>query len=410
MSIPQILTNINHILQRRKLLNDLTLLKPKAGNYPLAPGIEWHANICFFSAIMQLIYRIEELVPFLIHTNIRNQYKQDSIIQQYIDFLQILYQKAHITENNIFTVLEQQNITNKCITGVGSNFGSWEDPSQIGTPILNILNDICFLHYIGDDPNKWYNLDADYENICNINKFTLPKTDPRTFIGFDKFTYRCYLNIFMPKSDFTVIDKGNKIHSESKMDEYIIKNNDKIQDEKKKCNYNLNKKEHISILTIESKDFTGKIEDKINEDSIEIRHAEFNDTTYQLFIEKEIRIPNKYFVCDISNKTRDGHNITLCDSSGKIHLKYGDREKHYELIGGLRYSPGHWTAYIKHNTVWYFYDGSRRVIQDISDHDSRMLYTLLYREVNDELFDTIDPEIVPNNLEQYLTRYGSKSS
>ena len=115
-------------------------------------------------------------------------------------------------------------------------------------------------------------------------------------------------------------------------------------------------------------------------------------------------------MCDIGNRIPSGHNVEITE---KIDVEFQNIQNdntmimhRYELIGAARYSPGHWTAYIKHNTGWYFYDGSSRMhYESIPEGDLKMLYTLLYRQINETLFETIDPDDVSSNLKDYLDQY-----
>lgn len=405
----QILTEINILYKRKQYINTLLniLTDNIAGNYKLAPGIEWHNNICYFSSIIQLIYRIEELIPFIIHNNVKKQYKSDNYISYFIKFMEIMYNKADSEKNNIFTINEQQKITKLCIVGTGATFGFVEDPSQIGTPILNILSDICNIDYNSMN----YAINAEYNDICIENHKKLPLNDPRTFFAWEETIYRCYLDIILNKNDFIDIKDGKISHSEIKMNNYLNEEKQNINNEIEKCKkFQEISRTYYPILSLNESNTIINIEELIkNNTKIEVKHTELENNKYQLFVEKTIYIPNKYFICDIANKTSTGHKVNIMgkNNDGIIELEYNNINQYYELIGATKYSHGHWTAYIKHANGWYLYDGSKREnYKSIPNDDLKMLFTLLYRQVDNNLFETIDPNSISENLKTYLDQYG----
>lgn len=208
MSIQNILQEINSIQKRRQNINalsdmlfekgitqkELTVWKPDekvppkktfseqpipinlivwkstSGDYKLASGIQWHANICYFSALMHIIYRIEELIPFLIQNNIKKQYKENSYARNTIQFLEELYNRSDTVKNKIFTKEEQEEsgITETCIIKAGFTFGRFQDPSDIGTPMLNSISDICYLDSINNISSYQFNATGQTEQMWNM--------------------------------------------------------------------------------------------------------------------------------------------------------------------------------------------------------------------------------------------------
>ncbi len=456
MSIIELLAELDILYKRKeninKLLNLLTeqtvenpnlLIPPteqnvtspkltdKPGNYELAPGIQWVNNICFFSALLHIIYRIEELIPFIIHKNIKAQYNEKSYITDFIELMKIMHNKANTIKNNKVEINEHRGRTENCITGTNNNFGLYEDPSKVGVPLLNILVDICNLDVFKEPPFYPYN--GTYEKICGQKKYDLPLDDPRTFFSFKQTIYKCNLNIILNKKDFDMSYEERKkmpnmthqrleqikkdfMHSENLFKIYLQKNKLTIEEKINECDksnrFELDSQSYFPILSIPVPEINDKnnlfnIEDLIKAKSeTETKFHETNyEINYALFAEKTIYEPNKYILIDIPNKTGEGHNIKIQNEKGNIHLKYGNIDKNYELIGTLRYTPGHWTTYIKHNTGWYLYDGGERKkmkFNNIPTGEQSTLFTLLYRENVPNLFDTIDPEKVPPNLNDYL--------
>ena len=127
----------------------------------------------------------------------------------------------------------------------------------------------------------------------------------------------------------------------------------------------------------------------------------------------------KIFEFDDSGRAKKlNHNIRLCNDQGnikfpKISIEKENFNQDYELIAISAQSGsligGHYIAYIKYNNNWKRYNdssvtdlGVTNKIHEIIKNDGFDSYLLLYQEVTQQPFNYVDPNKVPNNLEDYL--------
>lgn len=409
-NIVKILDNINDIYKKENniqtIINRL-ILKPQriAGNYELAPVIEWHDNICYFISAMHLLYRIEELIPFIIHPNIKGQYKADSAVMNYINFLELMYNKAK-EKVDIITIRDQGDLPKKCIEASNIVFGRFSGSYDIYNYISMHLGNICH--------SKNNMLLFDHEKFCKykgdveIQVKTLSINDPRSFFMISKETFLFQTNIKATQDDiFKFNQRINKLYDEQKYKE--------IQElvMAYKPTFSPLDKTTTNIITMPVFENREEFEGKVKKLFCTYRIS-FDSNGY-INIRKVVHIPGKYIYIYItaSSDPKTKKTILLEDFTElTIGNPFDNIMKIYELIGvSILYHGGAcFHTYIKHDKDWYMYPdltGPRSLISNSSNSSFAIGSSIfLYREKNEHLFDTIDPNIVPSNVNEYLEKYG----
>jgi len=392
-----------------KTIMDQIQLKFKiAGNYELAPKIEWHDMICFFSTAMQLIYRIEELIPLIIHPHIKAQYKPDSNAMQYIKFLELMHSKASTKDAKIITIQDQGEIVKKCIaTMSGTKFGQMGDAVELNSIIMSVLGTLCIY---GAD-----NINFDYNKFCQPtpNK-TYPSNDPRTFFLTSEVLFNS--NKRIPGTITDVIrytDEYYNLYSKREYQEIHKKILEFGPFDEVHKQYIPEKIQEFSITQKDLENFQEYINNIIT--TYSYKSKTYNDNSFVL-MQKRIMNPSKYFFLRLNTIIK--HGVPLLDvnipikniNEIEIEKTIDDTKKKYELIGLGKYTGSHYTAYIKHYTGWYFYDDLGGKRDHVLDMTNQIITTkspiLLYRQKSDYLFDTIDPNIIPLNMNEYLDQFG----
>jgi hypothetical protein len=150
---------------------------------------------------------------------------------------------------------------------------------------------------------------------------------------------------------------------------------------------------------------------------------------------------NKYLICQLAifdeKRNKIKTDIKLAQSDGFITLANGDINKQYELVGivahsGVSIGGGHYLAYIKHTSGWYYYDDNKYRFQindncsydnmieflkkEIDDENEQYIinentylyknsqdaYIVLYREFTKENFKIVNPDTIPDQMADYL--------
>ena len=378
------LTEIKPILSTIKSKFPLLPIK-KAGQFKLSPGINNYGNTCFANSAFQLLYRIEELTNFLIIDKINNQYKPESYSIKLInDILIKLKDQQYINDTKpICSILESYRNAS----------ASQQDSGEFIRKILDRLKIQCFkedtdlnLNKIEDKklcPTISYDDDEGKIQTRKEVKFKFPQYDPRNFIYHEN----------PPISDIKQYDLNFNFLVKNKIEEIKnIKNpSDKLKNIQIKSG---DKDETNNILELIKRTNRINVDNQIRFDKYTLIYLD------RLYID-----PNT------GTKTKYNKNFNYGEKkSGKYIINKDGKD--YKLIGFTSHSGdsggGHYIAGINYisrdgNEKWKGYsDASDYDITEDPPWNNYCPTVLLYREDEDTLFPTFDPNKIPNKLEDYL--------
>lgn len=374
---------------------------------------------CFHNAAVQLFYRAYEISHFMINTKVKKQYNTKSGILFFINTLEKLKNK-YFKERFVGKDTEkktQEDILSTCMNVPDYRIGTQDDASSLLSFILKSLDIDC------ENPDVY--LDIDKKELCTDmkemklfpknTKLQFPKDDPRTF----------FLIIFANTIEYNVISENEYERINNLTD--IEKKND--AEYNKLTNNNEWTKHSTSherdcIVTTHITDCNTVVDCLLNYQDYEyvVTKLDINKTKTPIIMKKKITIDftmAKYLFITLKIMDMFG---------GKIDkkIKLSDHKNNaifnssllYELVGvvvhsGSSIDSGHYYSYILHGDLWYLYD-------DFSTHNTNLSYfpdnynfnngqpyVLLYRQVNKSngkniLYPTIDPNIIPDKLTDYL--------
>ena len=195
-----------------------SLIKTKLiSNIP--PGLANVGQTCFHNSVTQLIYRVQELIPFIINPKITNQYrdfiqyynyvkigtkfnpvgnKEENIYVRQIKqkpneikyFIQLLNLMKNSPDKNYLTKDELENLVISQICQIIPTYqrAQQEDAGSFLQFILNSFNIEC----IADQLEPKMNILK--KDLCTTDNKILrkfPNNDPRDFMVFKEYKYDC---------------------------------------------------------------------------------------------------------------------------------------------------------------------------------------------------------------------------
>lgn len=413
-NIKSSIDRINKLLMRKEILNKLLNIDDKYNNkikYELAPGIVNKGNTCFHNSVAQLFYRIPELTLFLIHNNVKNQYKESSNIRSFIELLTNMHNNSNndINVNNAIDNLSM--VSGACNAIKKWKIGTQYDAEELLNKLLSQMSIECNYDSLNKDTIDLKILPKDFckkiDNKYIIQK-VFPPNDPRNFLKVKIEKARCKLDIKFPPNCLELKDNKYTIN-ENCADKYINDNKHKI----KLCN-NIEVKDtqYSNIYQFQSNTSFDSVESYIKylsnpviDNRIYLKDNS-NPPLLNAYVQSDIISPNKYIIITLGLFTFDGkkqfHKMRLCNDDDELKIN----NNIYEMIGmvvhiGSSINNGHYINYIKYDNKWYYYSDSERREQHYKMNKDEP-YIVLYKLKSDIEFETIDPNSIGDDLSKYL--------
>ena len=295
--IHNILDKINQLVIKKKLYF-------KYDSYKLAPGITNIVNTCFHNSAIQLLYRMSDLVAYLIRNDIRMEYSLDNNMNAVIELLTLMVKKSDNLANNVINDNELDMVQNyicKFIPNYKKN-----DQGDALELLKYILNALCCTNY---NTQKKHN-----------------DLDPRVSFAYKHTNYMCLTNDCDTKN-YKLWDQVENYYNSALL----------LSMNPTNLNYSIEKRLENFTKFKKSSPTPSKID------------LDFGN----------------YIIFDIE-QYQMGTNINFKKIKHKIPLENFIivNSKKYELIGITYYqgsgSVGHYYAYIKYNNKWYEYNDSYR--------------------------------------------------
>lgn len=397
MNTIQITENINVINNRKKIL-ELLIDKLdehiyKAGNYKLSPALKNMGNTCFHNSIMQLIYRVEELIPFITHDNIIGQYKDSTQLWYIIDIFKKMY--LNIGNADFLNATDLENVVEySCsIIPTYTPFQQADAGEFLILILSGLLPDCTSGSYLKIKKTQicesFYDPDAK-STLYKLNK-KFPLKDPRNFYIQTQKEYFCKTPIAPNDDDINNISKNIR-------NKYILS-----------CNVF---KEGMTIkdvvLRVAHKDNDERTLDELiaNNKTAVIVKREGDDKNFMYIKKTEILSANEYIFIQLNSFSYVKGKQHKINYKVPLSNPLIINSQKYDLVG-ISYhmggtGGGHYIAYIKHNTGWYEYDDESRTQKPDNGQCKYQPYIMLYRRQSTKSFDTINPDNIKGKLEDYF--------